>query len=98
MVPSTAMIADGAGRRSARTGADWSSLTSARSSLSAATAARKANSPKSSSPQEPTDIGTQDLNIGRPVLDWISMCQKRSGRVRSAESRKPLIATPTKAR
>jgi hypothetical protein len=68
-----------------------------RSSLKEASAARKENNPKSSSPQEPTDIGTQDLNIGCPVLDSISMCQKRRGRSRSTVRRNPLIRAPMNA-
>ena len=62
---------------------------SGRSSLSAASAARNENKPNRSSPHDPTDIGTHDLNIGLPVLDWISMCQNRRGRSRSIVSRKP---------
>ena len=61
------------------------------SSASAPRNDRKANIPNIKSAQEPTDMGDQYLNIGRKVLDSISICQKRTGRVRSSVNSKPLI-------
>src|SRR5450756_1171049 len=52
-------------------------------SISDPTNDTKVNKPKIASTQEPTDIGDHHLNIGRKVLDWTIMCQKRSGLVRS---------------
>ena len=57
------------------------------------------NSPKVTSAQEPTDIGDHDLKFGpaSPGVVFHSMCQKRSGWVRSSVSRMGQGRTARKA-
>jgi hypothetical protein len=62
-------------------------------SPSASTNETNAKNPKIRSAQDPIDIGDQYLNIGVNVFRSIIMCQKRSGRDRSAISRNPHSTT-----
>src|SRR5438132_798486 len=79
MPPTMAMSARSGFRRSASKPEG-----SHKASASAPRKARNAKPLNNSRIQEPNEIGDQYFKIGSPRWSWKSMCQKRSGRSRSA--------------